>query len=306
MDDGVVWVSGHQGTYARSTDGGATWEAGVVPGAERLQFRDVAAFDDRTAYLMSAGSGSDSRIFRTDDGGGSWRLQYTADHPDAFLDCMDFWTPERGLVYGDAVDGVLFVLSTSDGGSTWARIPAERLPPALDGEGGFAASGTCLVTGAGESAWIATGNAARARVLRTSDYGESWVVADVPVVAGPASGLATIAMRSDGHGIALGGVIGNDSIRTDNVALTSDGGVSWRIGGRPAMGGPVYGVALVPGAPELVVAVGPRGLDWSADGGLRWVTGDPRTHWAVAFASAAAGWAVGPDGRITKISFVGP
>ena len=97
VSDDVVWVSGHQATYARSVDGGVTWTAAVVPEADGLQFRDVAAFDERTAYLMSAGSGDRSRIYRTDDGGGTWTLQYTADHPEAFLDCMDFWSPERGL-----------------------------------------------------------------------------------------------------------------------------------------------------------------------------------------------------------------
>ncbi len=41
----VVWVSGHGGTWARTEDGGATWTAGVVPGADSLQFRDLYALD---------------------------------------------------------------------------------------------------------------------------------------------------------------------------------------------------------------------------------------------------------------------
>jgi photosystem II stability/assembly factor-like uncharacterized protein len=305
VTDDVVWVSGHQATYVRTLDGGRTWRVAVVPGAEGLQFRDVAAFDSETAYLMSAGTGDQSRIYRTDDGGASWRLQYTADHPDAFLDCMDFWSSERGLAYGDAIDGVPFLLGTDDGGDSWTRVPAEALPPATEGEGGFAASGTCLITDADGRAWVATGNGARARVLATRDYGATWVVSEVPVVGGTASGLTTIQMASDGAGVALGGVIGNDTIRTRNVAITSDGGTSWREGGLLAMGGPVYGSALVPGAPHFVVAVGLRGMDWSTDGGATWRSADTLTYLAVGFVSENAGWAVGPAGRVVKLTVSG-
>ena len=303
VNDDVVWVSGHQATYARTSDGGDTWTPSVMPDAEGLQFRDVAAFNERTAYLMSAGSGELSRIYRTDDGGRNWTLQYIADHPEAFLDCIDFWDVNRGLAYGDAMDGVPFLLMTMDGGATWERVPPERLPLAQEGEGGFAASGTCLVADGEGRAWVAMGNAERARVLRTEDYGQSWSVSDVPVVAGAGSGLTTVRVMSDGTGLALGGQIGQDSVRTDNVAITADGGLTWTTGGALAMEGPAYGSALLDGG--AAVAVGPGGLDWSADGGRTWQSSVTLTYWAVAFSSSGSGWAVGPGGRITKLGFVG-
>ena len=301
VTDDVVWVSGHEATYARTLDGGRTWEPDVVPSARGLQFRDVAAFDAETAYLMSAGPGERSRIYRTDDGGISWDLQFTAEEPDAFFDCMDFWSPERGLLYGDAVDGVPFLLRTDDGGATWSRVPAAALPVALEGEGGFAASGSCLVAGSSGNAWVAMGNGDRARILMTTDYGVSWAVTEPPVVGGAASGLTTIQMASNGVGVALGGVIGNDSIRSRNVAVTTDNGVSWQEGGSLTMAGPVYGSALVPGTDGIVVAVGPRGMDWTTDFGRTWLAADTLTYWAVAYSSADAGWAVGPGGRIAKL-----
>ncbi|MBT4189446.1 MAG: hypothetical protein HOE14_19825, partial [Gemmatimonadales bacterium] len=120
-DGGVIWASGHQATWVHSVDRGETWTAGTVEGAEGLQFRDVHAFGGFGAYLMSSGNGDLSRIYRTDDRGQSWTLQYTAYDRAAFIDCMDFWSEDRGLVYGDAVDGVPFILSTEDGGATWGR-----------------------------------------------------------------------------------------------------------------------------------------------------------------------------------------
>jgi photosystem II stability/assembly factor-like uncharacterized protein len=304
VDAQIVWASGHEATWLRTTDGGQIWSVGVMEDAEQLQFRDVAAFDANTAYLMSSGTGSMSRIYRTDDGGETWALQYTADHPDAFLDCIDFWDRDRGLAYGDEVDGLPFILGTDDGGATWTRIPAEGLPVAQEGEGGFAASGTCLVVGDAGRAWIASGNAERARVLAREDWGRTWSAVDVPVVSGGGAGLTTIQMAGDGMGIALGGVVGSDSVWTDDVALTSDGGATWILGGRPVMAGPVYGSAWVEtDEGPAVLAVGPRGVDWSPDAGRSWQSVDTLTHWAVAFADPGAGWAVGPGGRITALTF---
>ena len=309
VNDDVVWASGHRATYALTVDGGDTWTASVMPDADGLQFRDVTAFNERTAYLMSAGEGELSRIYRTDDSGRNWTLQYIADHPAAFLDCMDFWDVNRGLAYGDAVDGVPFLLLTSNGGVEWLRVPAAALPLAQDGEGGFAASGTCVATLQDGYAWVAMGNAERARMLRTEDYGLTWSVTDVPVVGGLGSGLTTVRVGTDGVGIALGGRIGQDSLGatdvviTGNVAITADGGLTWTAGGELALDGPVYGSALLQGG--AVVAVGPGGLDWSADGGRTWQANVTLTYWAVAFSSPGSGWAVGPEGRITKLAFLG-
>src|SRR5215471_17917135 len=60
----VAWASGSDGVYLKTTDGGETWRAATVPGAESLDFRDVHALDDRTAWLMSIGTGESSRIYR--------------------------------------------------------------------------------------------------------------------------------------------------------------------------------------------------------------------------------------------------
>jgi photosystem II stability/assembly factor-like uncharacterized protein len=169
VSDSVVWVSGHRGTWARTTDGGRTWRAAQVPGADTLQFRDVFALDADRAWLMSAGPGALSRIYRTADGGATWELQFTNPEPTGFYDCLDFWDARRGLAFSDQVNGKVMILATADGGARWALVPESALPAALPDEGGFAASGTCLVTRPGGHAWIATGNAPRSRVLHTSD-----------------------------------------------------------------------------------------------------------------------------------------
>src|SRR5580692_11481102 len=65
----VVWAAGRHGTFLLTTDGGNTWNSGVVPGAKWLQFRDVQGVSDRIAYLQSIGNDpSDFRIYKTEDG----------------------------------------------------------------------------------------------------------------------------------------------------------------------------------------------------------------------------------------------
>ena len=112
-------------------------------------------------------------------------------------------------------------------------------------------------------------------------------------------------MLDERRAIALGGVLGQDTARLDNVTLSSDGGRTWTLGGRPSMPGPVYGSSWVPDAgTPTAVAVGPAGADYSLDGGRTWRPAARVTYWAVAFVSPGAGWAVGPGGRITHLAFL--
>src|SRR5215831_5708653 len=85
----VVWASGRDGTFTVTTDGGQTWTAGVVPGAEALQFRDVQGFSAKVAYLLSIGDlATDFRIYKTVDGGATWTEQFVNQNPSAFYDCF--------------------------------------------------------------------------------------------------------------------------------------------------------------------------------------------------------------------------
>ena len=173
MNPQVVWASGRAGTFTVTTDGGQTWRAGVVPGAEMLQFRDVQAFSASVAYLLSIGTSGDPtdfRIYKTVDGGATWTIQFENHNPNAFYDGFAFWTPHRGIAHSDSVNGVFPDLRTTDG-TTWQDI--SNMPPALPGEFSFASSGTCVTTQGGRNAWIATGGATIARILATRDGGNT-------------------------------------------------------------------------------------------------------------------------------------
>jgi photosystem II stability/assembly factor-like uncharacterized protein len=171
VDSQVVWASGVDGTWALTTDGGEHWVSHQVPGAETLEFRDVQGVSDKVAYLLASGVGTDSRIYKTEDGGATWTLQAQNQDPNGFWDCLAFWTPTQGLTMADASNGRFPVLRTLDG-ETWTDIGDNLPPPLPGGEFAFAASGTCVATVGKKWAWIGTGNTVEpARVFATTDQG---------------------------------------------------------------------------------------------------------------------------------------
>jgi photosystem II stability/assembly factor-like uncharacterized protein len=292
----------------RTTDGGRHWQAGVVEGAELLQFRDVHGVSAMVAYLLSAGVGEDSRIYTTADGGKTWTLQFKNLNKNGFYDCFDFWTPDRGITMGDAVNGILPVLRTRDGGGHWRRIGG-KLPPAQAGEAAFAASGTCVAPQGSDRAWIATGAAEKARILATTDGGDTWSSYDTPIVQGtPASGLFTVAFRDSRHGILAGGDLAAPDALSDNVAVSNDGGKTWSLVSGTPFPGAAYGLSYVPARQakdrRTVVITGPGGAAWTVKEGKRWhLLPGVHDYWAVAFADRHHGWLVGTDGRIPKLVF---
>ncbi len=300
--DEVAWACGTGGTFTRTTDGGRTWKAGTVPGASSLDFRDVHAHDADTAYLLSIGGGEQSRIYKTNDGGATWVLRYVNKDPKGFLDAIAFWDVDHGLALGDPVDGRFVILTTGDGGKTWTPTPPEAMPPALPGEGAFAASGTCLLVDPDGHAWFATGGAKVSRVFRSSDRGRTWTAHETPVQAGaPSSGIFSLAFIDGEHGVVVGGDYKEPGRAEAVVALTSDGGRTWRQPKGPEPGGYRSAVAFLPGTQgRILIAVGPTGSDLSADGGETWRPLGTTGFHAVGFASASAGWAVGEDGSVAR------
>jgi photosystem II stability/assembly factor-like uncharacterized protein len=297
----IAWASGTRGTYARTKNGGKSWKPGQVPSAEALDFRDVHAFDAETAYLLSAGPGDASRIYKTIDGGKSWTLQLTNPDPKGFLDALGFFDRDHGLAFGDPVAGRFALFTTDNGGRSWMRVDPSGMPPALPNEGAFAASGTCLVSTGDRNAWFATGGAAVSRVFRSTDRGQSWTVAETPVLAGnPSSGIFSLAFSGLEHGLAIGGDYKAPERPGANLARTSDGGRTWSLV-KAAPRDYRSGLAFVLGRSGTVVTVGPTGSELSTDGGTSWSSIGTQGFHAVSAAGPEAVWAVGDEGRIARL-----
>ena len=302
----VVWVSGSRGTVLRSLDGGATWLNVSPSGHVTRDFRDVEAVDARTAYVLSIGNGDASRILKTTDGGSNWVEQFVNPDADAFFDAMSFWDPDHGIAFSDSAKNQFRIITTADGGRTWTRVALDALPPALDNEGAFAASGTNVAIWGDRHVWIGTGAAAKARVLRSSDRGKTWAVADTPIPAGASAGIYSIAFRDALHGIVVGGDYTKEDAAVDNVAVTDDGGKTWKLA--PGVGGFRSVVTYFPATSgPNILALGPSGADISKDDGRTWIPSPTPVRGLHTFSFArgtSVGFAAGGRGQIAKFGHV--
>jgi photosystem II stability/assembly factor-like uncharacterized protein len=299
VSERVAWASGSGSTVLRTVDAGSTWQKLNVTN-ETLDFRDVDAIDAQTAYILSIGNGPASRIYKTTDAGQTWKLQFKNDDQKAFLDAMSFWDANHGIVFGDSVDKQFYILTTADGGNTWSRVSPEKLPPAQANEGAFAASGTNVALYGKSHAWIGTGAATKSRVLRTSDGGRTWQVADTPIASGPSSGIFSIAFRDAKHGVVAGGDYTKEQEAVDNLAVTNDGGVTWTL--VKGLSGFRSVVAYVPGEKTLI-AIGPSGADYSLDDGRTWNVISGPGYDTFSFAPGKRiGWGAGNKGTIGKLT----
>ncbi|HKE60533.1 MAG TPA: hypothetical protein VKB46_27690 [Pyrinomonadaceae bacterium] len=300
VSDLVAWTSGSGSTVLRTTDGGVSWQKLSVT-EDRLDFRDVDAINARLAYVLSIGNGPQSRIYKTTDGGQTWQLQFKNEDPKAFLDAMTFWDADHGIAFGDSVDHKFYILMTVDGGAHWSRVDPGSLPAALENEGAFAASGTNIAVMGKTHAWIGTGAATSARVLRTTDGGRSWQIASTPLSSGASAGIFSIAFRDEKHGVVAGGDYTKEKESNNNLAMTSDGGANWTL--VKGLSGFRSAVAYVPGSKTLV-AVGPAGGDYSTDDGKTWTPLDGPGFDTLSFAPGkSVAWASGAKGILAKLTF---
>jgi photosystem II stability/assembly factor-like uncharacterized protein len=298
VNEKIIWASGTGGTFLKTVDGGKSWTVGKVPGAEKLDFRDVEAFDANTAYLLSIGDGANSRIYKTIDGGKSWEMQFKASDEKIFLDAFAFWDKDNGISMGDPVNGYFYLLRTTDGGKNWYPVGNDKQFPAREGEAAFAASGTCIIVQGKKNVFMVSGGKA-ARVFRSNSFGNAWHTVDSPIVSGANSqGIFSIAMFDAKRGVIVGGDYQKPNEAVSNLAFTSDGGKTWKES--KGFTGYRSGVAYID--KTTLIAVGSSGSDLSKDGGKTWTNLDKENYNAVQAKEKNAIWAVGANGLVSKLS----
>ncbi|WKN32642.1 YCF48-related protein [Porifericola rhodea] len=295
-----LWLGGSQASCLLTTDAGKNWQTFNLNVADSLQFRDIEAFDNGTAYLLSAGS--PALIYKTNNYGKTWKLQYENNRPDIFLDGMAFWNEETGLVMGDPTDGYFTMLKTTDGGKNWTRLKSEALPEPKNKEAGFAASGTNIVSKASQHAWFASGGGA-SRVFYTTDAGKSWHHSPTPVQQGEASqGIFSLAFADTLRGVAVGGNYLAPDDCSKIACYTNDGGKNWQ----PAVQMPSgyrSGVAYF-SKDQLFIAVGSNGTDYSTDYGKSWKKIDTVGYHSIQpVPGASIAWLSGDQGHVAKLSW---
>ena len=265
VSDSVAWVSGSNGHVGKTLNGGKTWHWTQPKGYEKLDFRDIEAFDDLKAIVVNAGS--PAYILSTVDGGKSWAAVYKNVDSAIFLDGMAFWDAQQGIIFGDPINNKMQLLRTTDGGLTWQDISINLKKELAKGEAGFAASGTTIRTGAGGKVWIASGGT-KSNIYYSGNYGKTWKVYPLPILQGESStGPFSIAFNDAKNGLAVGGNYVKDKENKNNVLITKNGGKTWLKPIKQVFG---YRSAVEYLTDQICFATGSSGTDYTLDGGHTW------------------------------------
>ena len=297
VSDKIIWVSGSAGAVGRSIDGGNTWTWTTVPGYEKRDFRDIEGFDADNAIIMAIAE--PAQLLKTSDGGKTWRIVYMNDTPGMFLDAMEFWNKDAGIVVGDPINGRFFVARSFDGGNTWHDIPRLELPVADTGEGCFASSGTNVRPLDRDEAVFVSGGPRSRIFIRDKAI-------DLPILQGAVStGANSVAVKDHNkenggfHLIVVGGDFTKDTASEKNCFLSNDRGQTWISPTTPPHG---YRSCVEYIGGHNVLTCGLTGVDLSTDDGMNWnLISTTGFHACRLAKKGKAVFLAGGNGRIAKL-----
>ncbi|NNC83951.1 MAG: hypothetical protein HKN79_10265 [Flavobacteriales bacterium] len=297
VDAATGWASGSQGTVLRMTDG-QTWQVVSPMEQTHLDFRDVHGFDAQQAVIMAAGN--EGRIFRTDDGGATWKQVFEDLTEGVFLDGMDFHD-SLGICYGDPIGERFYGVFSLNYGKTWTKASMTGFPRPLDGEAGFAASGTGIIV-MEDREYTATGGGPTARVVRSMREMESDMrteAFDTPLRSGEGCGIFSMAFKNALRGVAVGGCYLDSTSVAGNCAYTSDAGRTWILSDSLPPAG--YRSCVVYNeAQDAYITCGRTGVDISYDDGRSWQSITSEGYFTCATVEQTV-WLMGRNGKCGRI-----
>jgi photosystem II stability/assembly factor-like uncharacterized protein len=299
VNDNVVWVSGSSGTIGRSTNGGKDFKWFKVKGFEKTDFRDIEAFDGSTAVIM--GVGEPAYILRTTNGGETWKVVYENKTKGMFLDAMEFWNPDAGIVIGDPINGKFFIARTFDGGETWKEIPDQYKPAADSGEACFAASGTNIRALDNDEAIFVSGGLTSNLFVRDTKI-------PLPIVQGKETTGAnsiTVWNRYKKNGgdklVVVGGDFNADTSTLQNCFYSSNRGKTWKASKVPPNG---YRSCVEYLAKDQLITCGLTGVDYTLDGAETWQPISNESFHVVRIAkNGTTVYLAGTNGKVAKLLF---
>lgn len=299
-----LWMTGPDGTLLYSKDGAESWTSvKVSDDAEdaKLDFRDVHVTGGQFIYLLTRGEGEAARIYRSVDGGSKWVEQFRAKDPKASFNCMAFNSSISAFAFGDAIDKKHYMVRMFGPGTDWRRLDTEKMPEALENEGGFSTGGACNTYSDLNTLMAVTAGAKTSRLLKSTDNGVEWKAYDVPLATQEAhQGLTSLVMWSQIEGLVFAADMRGGDLK-EAIAYTKDGGETWEKRDFSGPKGGFFGAASNQyGA--FVIAVGPSGMYYSTDKGSNWTKASSKALRTVTFAKDnKTAYAAGDNGTVVRI-----
>lgn len=292
VDEDIAWTSGTNGVVKYTSNG--QWVAYRDTNWNQLDFRDVHAFNNKEAIIMSSGDGCE--IYKTTDQCKSWKLVYKNKAEGIFFDGMDFWDNKNGIAFSDPINNQLFLITTNDGGDSWQPLNSIKLPKTLVSEASFAASGTSIVCVGDSSVFIGTGGGSTARVFKSNNRGKTWNTTNTEMRTGEASGIYSMTFIDELNGVAVGGNYLDSNSTEGNCVITNDGGKTWNKPQTPPFG---YRSCVAANSNGILICCGRTGVDVSYDKGNNWKHISDEGYYSCVL-NRNTGWLVGKN-KIAKV-----
>ncbi len=269
------WAAGDDGAIIKTEDGGVSWTQQKIATTDAIN--DIYFRNKEDGLLLSA-----SRIWRTENGGATWRESTNFSSSDfggvPELYSLFFVNKKRGWIVGsvsrgeNVVDGL--VLATDDGGATWRRQQTPTRTELIDVDFDDERRG-----------WIVGANG---KILFTNDGGATWKAQRSNTTAA----LYNVEFRNERVGWAVG--------EGGMILRTTDGGTSW-LAVRAPVRSTLLSVRFVNENEGYIIGRGGVILR-SEDGGNTWTrmnSGTKEHFYALTF-NGKRGWAVGGKGVIAQ------
>ncbi|HLV23468.1 MAG TPA: YCF48-related protein [Moheibacter sp.] len=268
VDQSVFWVSGSNGTIGMTYNGGKNFKWFNPPGYESRDFRDIHVFKNKSIIVMAAGA--PGIILKSDDGGRNWREVYRDDTSGVFFDSIDFLdsNPNKGILVGDPINGVPYILETTDAGETWSKVSSVRHYPNLNpDEAFFAASGSNIQMLNDSISIMATGGSHSNFIINSNPYSKTMLPKSGSNSAG-SNGMEY--SKFEKYGLIAGGDFTQPTESTHNLLIFEFNEKGLPVISYPAKAPIGYksDVAILGNSKAVVCGV--SGVSFSNDKGQHW------------------------------------
>jgi photosystem II stability/assembly factor-like uncharacterized protein len=291
VDKDQMYYAGSIGDFGATHNGGKSWSRELITFLDTItpHFRSLAKNGDA---LFALSISNPALLYKFSNN--QTELVYTEQHEKVFYDAIQFFDDGlHGIAVGDPTEACASIIITANGGQTWRKLPCDSLPKFADGEAFFAASNTNIKT-IGSTVWIASGGA-KARILRSVDYGKTWQIFDTPIIQGNGpQGIYSIDFANEQNGIVMGGDYSKPLEQKANKAITKDGGKTWTLVANNQNPNYKSCVQYVPNTNGTeVFAVGVTGISFSNDGGISWKEVSKEAYYTIQFVDENTAWLSG-------------
>ena len=300
-NDQEIWFAGSKGIFGFTKDAGTTWTIDSMTYENKpIHFRAIT-LTSKAVFLMTIES--PALIFKSDHYGSKWELVYKEENEKAFYDAIAFWDDQNGIAMGDPTEDCLSILITKNGGADWQKVACEKLPKTVEGEAAFAASNSNIALN-GENVWIVSGGV-KSRVFHSNNKGNTWQVYDTPIIQGAQmTGIFSIDFWDDKNGIIIGGDWNEKEKKTQNKAITNDGGKTWHLiadGQHPDYRSCIKYAPNSNG--KFILTTGIPGTSYSVDSGKSWQKIHEEDFYTLDFGSDYKNIWLAGNKKIAKIIF---